>query len=79
MIAYAAPIAGFLPGDLVPHPENPSLLALKKPNGKFVCVTPDGKIEERDAAGSWESFRRGKSSSLIAERDGKVYVLPCAE
>lgn len=82
MIAYAPPVAGFHPGDLVDNGNG--TVSVKKPNGQFLCVTPDGHLEERPGAGGlWESFRKGKSS-LIAERDGgaagpRVYVLPIAE
>lgn len=82
MIGYSAPVPGFLPGDLVDNGNG--TVSVKKPNGRYLCVTPNGTIEERDSpGGAWESFRRGKSS-LIAERDGdaagpKVYVLGLAE
>lgn len=82
MIAYASPIPGFASGDLVDNGN--STVSVKKPNGQFLCVTPEGHVEERPTGGgAWESFRKGKSS-LIAERDGgaagaKVYVLPLVE
>ena len=82
MIAYAAPVPGFKPGDLVENGNG--TVSVKKPNGKYVCITPDGKEEERDTpGGAWESFKKGKAT-LIAERDGGargpvVYVLPLAE
>jgi hypothetical protein len=79
MIAYGSPIAGFRSGDLVKHPDNGLLYAVKKANGKFLCITPDGAEEERDApSGDWEWFRKG-ANYLIAEREGgRVYVLPFA-
>jgi hypothetical protein len=55
-------------------------ISLQKPNGKFVAVTPEGSVEERDTPGGvWESFRKG-NNCVIAERDGEakgplVYVL----
>ena len=82
MIAYAPPVPGFKPGDL--HDNGNGTLSVKKPNGKWLCITPEGHEEERDTpGGAWESFTRGKTS-LLAERDGgaagpKVYVLPLAE
>lgn len=82
MIAYSAPVPGFNPGDLVDNGNG--TVSVKKTNGKFLCITPDGHVEERDTpGGAWESFRKGKAS-LIAERDGgaagqKVFVLSLAE
>ncbi len=82
MIAYAPPVPGFLPGDL--HDNGNGTVSVQKPNGQWLCVTPEGHVEERPTGGgAWESFRKGKTS-LIAERDGgavgsKVYVLPLAE
>lgn len=81
-IAYAPPVPGFLAGELVDNGNG--TVSVRKPNGTFLCVTPDGHVEERDSpGGAWESFRKGKSA-LIAERDGGdrgllVYVLPLAE
>ena len=55
-------------------------ISLQKPNGKFLAVTPEGSVEERDTPGGvWESFKKG-SNCIIAERDGEakgplVYVL----
>ena len=82
MIAYAPPVPGFLAG--AEHDNGNGTVSVQKPNGKWLAVTPDGALEERDSPGGlWESFRKGKSS-LIAERDGGdrgplVYVLPLAE
>ena len=65
-------------------PNGDGTVSAQKANGKWLCVTPDGQLEERDSPGGlWESFVRG-NSSLIAYRDGgasgpKVYVLPLAE
>lgn len=77
-IAYAPPVPGFKPGDL--HDNGNGTVSVQKPNGKWLCVTPDGAIEERDTGGGlWESFKKGKTS-LIAERDGgRVWILPLAE
>lgn len=79
MIAYGTPAPGFLPGD--EHDNGNGTLSVRKPNGKWLCVTPDGGIEERDdPGGPWESFKRGKNgSSLVAERGDRVFVLPRAE
>lgn len=78
MIAYGLPIPGFSAGEEIENVDG--TVSIKKPNGKFLCVTPEGKIEERDHGnGAWENFRRGKNG-LIAERDGgRVYVLPRVE
>lgn len=82
MIAYAPPVSGFKPGDLVDNGNG--TVSVKKPNGKFLCITPDGQEEERDTpGGAWESFTKGKAS-LLADRDGgptgpRVFVLPLAE
>jgi hypothetical protein len=82
MIAYAPPVPGFLAGSIVDNGNG--TVSVEKPNGKFLCVTPDGGLEERDSPGGlWESFRQG-ATSLIAERDGGprgplVYVLPLAQ
>jgi hypothetical protein len=40
---------------------------VRKPNGKLLCLTPDGNFEERDAAGEWEAFRKS-GSKLLAQR-----------
>jgi len=83
MFAYAPPVPGFLPGSEL-HANGDGTVSAQKANGKWLCVTPDGQLEERDSPGGlWESFVRG-NSSLIAYRDGgaagpKVYVLPLAE
>lgn len=58
-------------------------VSIEKTNGKFLCVTPPGGIEERDTPGGvWESFKKGKNC-LIAERDNNgmpaVYVLMAAD
>lgn len=82
MIAYTAPIPGFLLGAL--HDNDNGTVSVQKPNGKWLCVTPSGAVEERDTpGGAWESFRVGKAC-LIAERDGgdkgpQVFVLSLAE
>jgi hypothetical protein len=81
MMAYSAPILGFQPGQLEPHPDGNGALLIRKHNGKVVCVTPDGNLEERDHAGPWEKFTKAKNgASLIAEREGnRIYVLSIAE
>ncbi len=82
VLAYAPPVPGFLSGEEVVNGDG--TISVKKPNGKYLCVTPEGRVEERDSPGGlWESFKKGKAS-LIAERDGGargpvVYVLPLAE
>jgi hypothetical protein len=83
-MAYSAPVPGFSPGALEPHPDGGSYVLVRKPNGKVLCITPQGQPEERDHAGPWERFVRSKSgTALIAERDdsgtAKTYVLSLAE
>jgi hypothetical protein len=79
MIAYAAPVPGFNLGKFEPHPAGNGLVIVRKLNGKLLCVTPDGDIEERDSPGPWEGFRKGRTT-LIAERDGgRVFILPYVE
>lgn len=74
MLAYGTPLPDFALGTPVANADGS--VSIKKPNGKYLCVTPDGGVEERDhPGGPWESFRRTQNC-LIAERDGKVYVLP---
>lgn len=82
-IAYAPPVPGFLAGDL--HDNGNGTVSVQKPNGQWLCVTPTGSVEERPGPGGlWESFVRGKNSTLLAWRDGgaaglKVFVLCIAE
>jgi hypothetical protein len=80
--AYGKVMEGFLPGTEIDNGNG--TVSVQKPNGKFLCVTPEGSVEERDTPGGlWESFKKGKGC-IIAERDGgesgpKVYVLSMAE
>jgi hypothetical protein len=81
--AYGSKVVpGFLPGTEIDNGNG--TISIQKPNGKFVCVTPEGHVEERDTAGgAWESFRKGKNC-VIAERDGEakgplVFVLMVAD
>ncbi len=77
MVAYGLPILGFQPGDT--HDNGDGTVSVKKPNGKWLCVTPEGQIEERDGPGGpWESFKR-TSTSLVALRDTRTYVLPLVD
>lgn len=81
MVAYGKPLADFASGETVDN--NNGTISIKKPNGKFLCVTPDGAVEERDTPGGvWESFVRA-SNGLIAAREKSghsvVYVLPLVE
>lgn len=79
MIAYSAPVPGFNPGNLEAHPDGDGSVGIRKPNGKVVCVTPEGNLEERDSMGAWEKFRKS-NGKLIAERNGSlIYVLALAE
>lgn len=76
MVSYGLPIVGFNLGDLIQNGNGE--VSLKKPNEKYLCVTPEGQLEERDAPGGpWESFRPSKNgTALIAVRGDRVYVLP---
>jgi len=76
------PMKGFLPG--VEHDNGNGTISVQKPNGKWLCITPEGEVQERDdPGGPWESFLKGRGC-LIAQRDGEskgplVYVLTAAE
>lgn len=80
--AYSYVMQGFEPG--TEHDNGNGTISVQKANGKWLCVTPDGFLEERDEPGGlWESFIKGRGC-LIAERDGgangpKVYVIGAAE
>jgi hypothetical protein len=83
-MAYSLPVPGFLAGALEPHPDGGGAVLVRKPNGKVLCITPAGAVEERDNAGPWEKFTRSKNgASLIAERETEhgsaVYVLALCE
>jgi hypothetical protein len=81
MIAYSGPVTGFMAGQLEPHPDDPSMVLIRKPNGMIVSISPEGVVDERQHgdAGPWESFRKS-GSRLLAERDGsRVYVLAIVE
>lgn len=81
MLAYGPIVPGFKPGK--DHDNGNGTISVQKPNGKWLCVTPDGGIEERDTpGGAWESFIKS-GNSIVAERDGGargtlVYVLAVA-
>lgn len=84
MLAYGKPVPGFEPGE--EHDNGDGTFSIKKPNGKWLCCTPDGYLEERNSPGGlWESFVHAKSgTSIIAKRDGgaagpRVWVLPRAD
>ncbi|MDH5244851.1 MAG: hypothetical protein OEW98_00255 [Betaproteobacteria bacterium] len=71
-----APLMNFVAGDQVPHPD-PGFVAVRKPGGRFVCLTPDGVLEDRPTAGAWERFRVATNGAfLVAERDGRTFVVP---
>ena len=79
MIAYGTIVPGFKAGK--DHDNGDGTISVQKPNGKYLCVTPDGGIEERDTpGGAWESFTKS-GNCIVAERDGGArgqltYVLP---
>ncbi len=74
MIAYGPPLIGFVLGELVDNGND--TVSIQKPNGKYVCVTPEGVVQERDAPGGpWESYTKAEGV-LLAQRDGgRVYLL----
>jgi len=82
MIAYGPPMKDFASGD--EHDNGNGTISIRKPNGKWLCVTPTGAVEERDTPGGvWESFVRG-DTGYIAQREGPnqevlVYVLAYVE
>lgn len=80
-IAYGPVMTGFALGELKEHADGPPYFKVVKPNGKVLCVTPDGHVEEREVAGPWERFEK-RGNALVAQRDlnGKpvVYVLSLA-
>jgi hypothetical protein len=82
MIGYGQPIPGFSYGEEVDNGDG--TISVRKPNGKYLCVTPLGVVEERDTPGGlWESFIVSRNA-LIAKRDNSpngwaIYVLPRVE
>lgn len=74
-----------LPGTLKSHPEGGGV-AIWRPDGYVVTVTPGGDIQKRPESGppdpnyrpgSWEKFQHA-GGFLMAEREGHVYALICA-
>lgn len=66
-IAYGQPLKDFHPGEVVENGDG--TVSVQKPNGQFLCITPEGKVEERPTPGGvWESFVKG-SNGLVAYRD----------
>lgn len=80
LVLDSQPIDG-IAGD--PVDNGNGTISIKKANGKFVCLTPDKKYEERDnPGGPWESFVRC-SNGLFADRtwDGvpHTFIIPFVE
>ena len=71
IVAYSEKVQpGFVPGTEIDNGNG--TISMQKPNGKFLAVTPEGKVEERDTpGGAWESFRKG-SNCIIADRVHEV-------
>ena len=46
MIAYGPPMKDFAAGE--EHDNGNGTISIRKPNGKWLCVTPTGAVEERD-------------------------------
>lgn len=83
-VAYASPLPGFLPAEEAPHPDPgfSGQVTLRKPNGRYLCITPQGQVEERDysgggSPGGWEAFEP-RGTYYLARREGNIYVLPRA-
>ena len=82
MIAYGLPMKDFSAGE--EHDNDNGTISIRKPNGKWQCVTPTGGVEERESPGGvWESFVRG-DTGYIAQREGPnkevlTYVLAYVE
>jgi hypothetical protein len=55
--------------------------AIKKPNGKYVALTPSKNWEERDSvAGDWEKFYDGKPGFILApRRDDKCFTVEAVQ
>ncbi len=81
MIAYGPLMTDWLLGETSQHADGPPFLKITKPNGKVVCVTPEGHVEERENAGAWERFEK-RGNALVAQRDlhgnQVVYLFPLA-
>lgn len=79
MQAYGSVLKDFTPGKEEKHPDGGEWLAVRNADGTFLCVTPDGNVETRTAAGPWERFKKS-GNTLVAERDKGdhkvIYVLP---
>ena len=68
MIAYGPPMRDFAVGE--EHDNGNGTISIKRPNGRWLCVTPAGAVDERDTPGGvWESFVRG-DTGYIAQREG---------
>lgn len=75
------------------HDNGNGTISLLKPNGKWLCITPEGREEERDSPGGvWESFvkcrgcivairtleKRNEAGELLSS-EMVVYVLEVAD
>lgn len=82
-IAYTDLIPDFkYAGDTQPHPDA-GFVAVRKPNGYYLCVTPDGDMQERPNDGSdpnhytpgaWEAFKID-GGYLVAPRGDRDFVM----
>jgi len=62
--AFYFPLAsGYLPGESVDV--GSGNVAIKKPNGKWLSVQPNGSYEDRDAVGPWETFTPDTKSNTL--------------
>jgi hypothetical protein len=60
MIAYGPPIKEFAHGE--EHDNGNGTIAIRKPNAKWLCVTPTGAVDERDTPGGTRASRRSGCS-----------------
>lgn len=69
-------------GELVTHPANAAMKAVKLSDGLWLCVTPSGTLRhdpvEDVNAGPWQAFQVGTNASfLIAGRgNGAFFMVP---
>lgn len=60
---YIPEPTGYLPGETVAI--TTSTVSVRKPNGKWLSVQPNGSYEERDAVGPWETFTLDASTNVL--------------
>ncbi len=71
------PLIAGVSGASEPNPDGS--ISIKKKNGAYLCVTPEGTIEERPHGnGAWENFLID-GNFLVADRGDHTFLLPFAE